>query len=327
MLRLIALFVYLLLAVPAGAAARGQVLVVTGSERAAHAAVIEALQAGLALQPQTAPGIRVVDIDGFRTWLDSPNPGPINLIVTVGTPAARALREAGLRVPVLHTVIPRQTYAQLARTNRRDSAMGSSRGPRGRDAPVADSAIYLDQPFRRQLDLIRIALPKRKHLGAVLGPTSSALRDELQAAARARGFTLDIEQIETSAGLLTALNKVLEDNEVLLSVADSEVFNNQTVHHLLLSTYRHGVPVLGLSRAYVEAGALLAVHTTPEQIGLHLAEVLLKLAGNGQWVLPAPQPPRYFTVSVNRRVASALDLALPDETELLKKLQAAAAQQ
>jgi ABC-type uncharacterized transport system substrate-binding protein len=306
MLRLIALFICLLLAVPAGAAARGQVLVVTGGEHAAHATVVEALRAGLALHPQTAPEIEVVDIAGFKARIGSPGTKTVNLIVTVGTQAARAASEAGPRAPILHTVIPRQTFASLARANQRDTA------------------IYLDQPFRRQLDLIRIALPKRNRLGVVLGPTSSALRDELRTAARAKGFHLDIEQIESSAMLLSALNKVLEDNEVLLSVADPEVFNNQTVHHLLLSTYRHGVPVLGLSRAYVEAGALLAVYTTPEQIGQHIADVLLKLApGNGQWALPAPQPPRYFSVSVNRRVAAALDLVLPDESELLRKLLAA----
>jgi ABC-type uncharacterized transport system substrate-binding protein len=136
---------------------------------------------------------------------------------------------------------------------------------------------------------------------------------------------LDIEQIDSSQALLRALNKVLEDNDVLLSVADPVVFNNQTIHHLLLSTYRHGVPVLGLSRAYVEAGALLAVYSTPEQIGMHISDVLLKLSSTGQWTLPAPQSPRYFSVTVNRRVASALELVLPDEAELLRKLHAASA--
>jgi ABC-type uncharacterized transport system substrate-binding protein len=204
-------------------------------------------------------------------------------------------------------VIPRQAGVDLARTD------------------VRDSAIYLDQPFRLQLDLIRLALPKRDRLGVVLGPTSAALRDELRAAAKAKGFRLDIEQIDSSQALLPALNKVLEDNDVLLSVADPVVFNNHTIHHLLLSTYRHDVPVLGLSRAYVEAGALLAVYTTPEQIGTHITDVLLKLASTGQWTLPAPQPPRYFSVTVNRRVASALNLVLPDDAELLRKLLAVSA--
>jgi ABC-type uncharacterized transport system substrate-binding protein len=284
--------------------AREQVLVVAGNEHAAHAAVVAALRAGMESQPQTSPEIRVVDTDGFRAWFDSSSNGTVRLIVTVGTMAARAVKTAGPRTPILHTVIPRQVYGQLARTGTRDSA------------------IYLDQPFRLQLDLIRLALPRRDRLGVVLGPTSGALRDELRAAAKAKGFLLDIEQIESSQGLLSAINNVLEDNDVLLSVADPEVFNNHTIHHLLLSTYRHGVPVLGLSRAYVEAGALLAVYTTPEQIGTHIADVLLKLASTGQWTLPAPQPPRYFSVAVNRRVASALNLKLPDEAELLRKLQA-----
>jgi ABC-type uncharacterized transport system substrate-binding protein len=295
--------VLLLLFSGAGLAARGQVWVVTSGQEP-HEAAVRSLRAELLVNAATAPEIRVVDTAGFKAQAGGLDLKTTQLIVTIGAVAAREVNEANPRQPVLYTLLPRQTYQQLTRADPRDSA------------------IYLDQPIGRQLDLLRAALPRATRAGVVAGPTSASLAGELRAMAKARGLQVVSRDIGKPEELLGALNRVLEESDVLLSLPDPMVFNPHTTHHLLLTTYRHGIPVLGLSRAYVEAGALLAVYSTPGQIGQQIAEVLVRLDYRGAATLPAAQPPRYFSVAVNRRVAAALGLAVPDETQLLRKLRA-----
>jgi ABC-type uncharacterized transport system substrate-binding protein len=118
-------------------------------------------------------------------------------------------------------------------------------------------------------------------------------------------------------GLFDALQSVLPDVGVLLALPDPSVFNSQTAANILTAAYRRQVPLVGFSPAYVKAGALLALYSTPAQVGARGGEVLRQaLAGK---VLPSPQWPREFVVAVNQDVARSLGFAL-DEARIGEQL-------
>nr|HPR06509.1 ABC transporter substrate binding protein [Denitromonas sp.] len=82
----------------------------------------------------------------------------------------------------------------------------------------------------------------------------------------------------------------------------------------LLTAYRHRSPVIGFSPAYVRAGAVMAVYSSPEQMGQQAAEMAVQsLLGNP---LPEARHPAYFSVSVNPHVARSLSIDLPDAATL-----------
>jgi hypothetical protein len=288
------------------------VLVVLSKPEKAYVEVAESLKTTLMRDPLAKISVVVTTLSDADWKLQAGKAARLTVIVTVGAQAAIETTALQPKVAVLHTLIPRHTYNEITRT----AAPAARRG--------ATSAVYLDQPLARQLELIRQALPMHRRLAAVLGPTSLDQLNELRTQAKNKGFELDIEKITEAEQLQPALRRLLEEHEVLLSLADSLVFNSSTIHHLLLTSYRYRVPVVGLSRSYVEAGALLAVYSTPEQIGRQAAEIVLGLSGAAP-TLPAPQYPKYFSVAINRRVAASLELRLPDETEIERHLRAPAA--
>jgi ABC-type uncharacterized transport system substrate-binding protein len=100
-------------------------------------------------------------------------------------------------------------------------------------------------------------------------------------------------------------------------MADPQVFNGNTLPNILLASYRARIPVMAFSPAYVKAGALLSLHSTPSQVGSQ-AGVVARSALQGA-ALPAPQYPTDFTVSVNDYVARSLGLGL-DATTLSERL-------
>lgn len=285
---------------PNGAAAP-KVLVVLSKSDTPHENFIQALWSSLG-SARTNVELAIQPLDGFNdATLRSRQPA---LIVSVGADAARQVAKLNPTMPILHTLLPRAVAQEIMRRTR-----------------ARDSAIYLDQPIGRQLDLLRAALPNHKRAAAILSPTTTLEAAELRKGATERGFKLNLKTVAKREQILPVLEDMLENAQVVISVPDPLIYHGETIHHMLLSTYRYRVPVIGLSKAHVDAGAVMAVYSTTENIGRQAGEILASLPVKGGIKLPPAQFPRYFTVSVNRRVATSLDLTIDSEDTLLRKLE------
>jgi putative tryptophan/tyrosine transport system substrate-binding protein len=224
--------------------------------------------------------------------------------ITLGTDAlSRALQRDG-RPAVVAALIPRQSFERTVKAAPRASS------------PVV--AVYLDQPLGRQVDVLRLALPDVHKVGALWGAESVAQQPVLQAALQARNLQLVNGTVTAGSTLFSALRPVLDEADVLLAVADPEVYNGNTVSNILLATYRAEVPVMAFSPAYVKAGALLALYSTPQQIGVQAAGLARQLQAGTAGA--TSQYPAEFSVMVNEHVARSLGFAL-NEAALLARLQ------
>lgn len=301
--RCLALLFWLLPPAPAPAASLDVAVVISNSS-APYMELARGIAAGL--DSSGAGKTRVLSLEEIAR-LGSEN---ANVIVAVGVKAVDALAARDPRVPVLNTLIPRATFESIAKQRR------------GRENNSdAFSVVYLDQPLGRQLDLIRLATPGRKRIGVVLGPDSAGMLESLTAEARARGLQVYAARIKNEAELPAALQTVLAESDVLLSLPDSVAFNSRTLQSVLFTAYHYQVPVIGFSPAYVRAGALAAVHSTPAQLAQQIIEIL-KRVNLQRPTLPEPQYSDYFDVAVNEHVARSLEIRLDKEDVLAAKLRA-----
>ena len=230
--------------------------------------------------------------------------GPIpdsGLVVGVGMKAATAV--AASNAPsVLNVLITKASQTKLLHDfpNRADSQ--------------TYSAIYLDQPIHRQAHLIAAILPGKRNVGLLYSTPPNELariRHELNV----HGLTLHEQVVGPELPLPDALKEILLGrSEVLLALPDGVVYNDSTIRNILLATYRRGIPLIGFSVGYVNAGALCAMFSTPAQISTQAA-ALIRQFGDTH-VLPAPQYPHEFEVKVNETVARSLDLQVKGASEL-----------
>lgn len=294
---------------PLAMAAPANITIFADIEDAAHAELLDSLQTTLApyssdFTLQIAP---ITSITGgyFKTQKGA----SADLFITVGTQAALAMAQlyatADLRTPVLNSLIPKINHGNIVRSHSSTSGF---------------SAIYLDQPLSRQFDLLDIAFPGHKKIGILLGTTSRMLIKDIENIMEKRNYRAYIKIITTDNALMATLDNILIESDVLFAIPDPLIFNRYTAQNLLLATYRKKIPVVGFSRAYVKAGALMAVYSLPAHIGRHLADTL-RTAATKHWRLPDPQHPRYYSVTVNRQVTRSLGIPLPDEAEMQRKLQ------
>ncbi len=228
------------------------------------------------------------------------------LFITLGADAAMAVARAEPRAPVLCTLLPIESFERV----KRDS---------GRKSTVPLSAIYINQPLTRQLDLVRLALPEVGRVGLILGEESQGQIPAVELAAQSRAIKLVTAFVAPGEPVFKGLKKILEEADILLALPDQQIYNSNSIQNILLASFRARVPLIAFSPAYVRAGALLAVHSTPTQIGLQAAGIARAVL-QGKALAP-PQYPAEFSVSVNEHVARSLGLSL-DATALSERLRA-----
>ena len=257
----------------------------------------------LELERSGAAAAEVAQISS-QEWAAERTSGTHKVVIALGAEALKQVLFNEPTIPVVAALVPRIGYERVVREN-------------NRRLPTHFTAVYLDQPFGRRADLIRLILPETKRVGVLWGPESVAHQSSLAQALQSRGLGTVSSTVANSAGLFSGLRSVLDESDILLAVADPQVYSGITIANILLATYRARIPVMAFSPAYVKAGALIAIYATPQQIGLQAAG-LARLALQGG-SLPAPQYPNEFEISVNDHVAKSLGLNL-DARSLTDKL-------
>lgn len=228
------------------------------------------------------------------------------VVVTVGNEAARLYHPQGERGVMVHALMTEGHVARL-------KAAGEC-GERNH------AVLLVEQPVARYLAAIKTALPGRNRLGVLYGPQSLRHQQDVQRLAKELGLTLVELSIGREDELGTALSDVLPRIDVLLALPDQVVVNANTARTLILDTYLRGVALVGYSNSMVKAGALMAIHSTPQQLGQQTATIVTQLTSSAVVAGEKDIYPAHFDVSINYQVARILGVDLPDEAVLRERI-------
>lgn len=274
------------------------------SERGGHySEFLDAFYRALADPVLAGKAPAIVELTALPGRADDARLAGVSSIVAVGVQAMRSVAFRDDLPPTLNVLVPRASYERVVAESGRHRAR------------ALFSAIYLDQPLSRQLGLIRQVLPGKRRVAVLLGPDSVFFLPRLRAAVARSNLELLSDEIGAEFELIPALSSLLGGADLLLALPDSVVFTRESARSILLTAYRYQKPMFGFSQAYVSAGALAAVFSTPAQIARQTVE-MLRAQPAGRQPLPLPRYPAYFSVSVNRAVARALAIEPPADGAL-----------
>lgn len=279
-----------LLSLPARADA---VAILLSDQKGSYAEFADSLAGALRRGMPNAQVIRTVAVEEAVA-------ADVRLVVAVGSAAQQAVAARQGRPPVLAVLTPRAVYERLFEKASRATAL------------------YLDQPEERQLNLLSLLPEPLVSIGLVASPASTLSVPRLRAAAQRLKMKLVEVPVTAERDVARAVQEAAAQSEILLAHPDPGVFSPSTIQNILLTTYRARVPVFGFSPAYTRAGALLSLHTASPQLAEQTAEMARQSWQSGQ--LPPPQYPRDYDVSVNRQVARSLGIEVPAESVLVERL-------
>ena len=177
----------------------------------------------------------------------------------------------------------------------------------------------LDQPASRQLNLIQLINPNFKNIGIVVTNQSIDQLKQLKKIATHKKLIIN-EHISTSENAHYQIDDVSKSSDIILAIADTDIYNAASLSQILLTSYRYGTPIIGFSKGFIRAGAIAGTVSSIEQLAQHLSETILMSNNINKVLENSLIYPKYFSVISNRNVAKSLNLHFPNDAELEKKL-------
>jgi len=225
----------------------------------------------------------------------------VKVVVAVGAASFGQISAQPRHPPVLAAMMTRQGFERAAVAG---------------DETV--SALHLDQPESRFMDLISLLPGSPATVGVLRSDSSGVSLPRLRVAAQRTKLRLIEGVVTTEREIAGVINTVAGQSDLVLATPDPLVFSPQSIQSILLSTFRARVPLIGFSPAYTRAGALVSVHSSSAQLAAQAAEMVRQTLERGK--LPPPQAPREFDVTINRNVARSLGFEMPAEALLSEQI-------
>src|SRR5262249_34269578 len=225
----------------------------------------------------------------------------VDIIVTGGTPAVMAAKQAAPVVPIVFAAVGDPVgvgfVASLAR-------------PGGNVTGV--SSLTADLAGKR-LDLLREAISNLGRL-AIMGNVGNPLTvlelGELQAAARPLGLQLDTLEIRRAQDIASALDAAVKGRADALYVCQDLLTRGSRLRINTLALAAR-LPVMHASREFIEAAGLMSYGPNFPDLYRRTADYVDKiLRGAKPADLPVEQPTK-FELVVNLTTAKALGLEIP----------------
>jgi ABC-type uncharacterized transport system substrate-binding protein len=270
--------------------------------------VFNSLKDHVSLQSANQITLTPYSANAYRPDYSRKNPQP-DLIITIGTAAANAVASTTGTTPVISSFLPESNFKDIWKKYH---------------YPV--SGIIIDQPVERFSKLLGIILAKGSKVG-IFSNDGDDKYNNIRSLLDNSGLSLVIEKIDN---LVTAkdISRLLQSSDLILLLPELSAISPQRAKWLLYMAYRQAKPVIAFSPSYAKAGALAAIYTTPEAIGLQLGKSIIKIAQSSESVAHTVMTlgyinyPEYFSVATNNQVAKHVGIYLIDDKQLEDEIQA-----
>lgn len=225
----------------------------------------------------------------------------VDLIATLGPPAAHAAKAATRAIPIVFVTASDAVSGGLVSNLSR---------PGGNITGISFSGATLGA---KRLELIRELIPNARLIALLINPTSDDGRQELgvvRAAARAIGQELLVLEASRDSELDSAFATIVQHGAGAVLVGADPFFSQHTDRLIALAA-RHRIPAVYQTSRFVRAGGLISYGGNDAE-AWRLAGVYAGRILNG--ANPAELPviePSTFVTAINLRTAQKLGIAIP----------------
>jgi putative ABC transport system substrate-binding protein len=175
------------------------------------------------------------------------------------------------------------------------------------------TGVMLEMPLDLQFEWMQRLLPTHKTVGVLYNPAENRKRvEEAGRAARSKGLRLLAHEVDTPHALPAALDAVAKEADMLWAIADTVVVSPETAKSLLVASFRNRIPFIGLSGAWVKAGALFALDWDYEDVGAQCGEAAVKVLKGARAGSIGAMPARRVTYALNLKTAREMRIVLSE---------------
>lgn len=182
--------------------------------------------------------------------------------------------------------------------------------PKGSNIPHTIVGASVDIPVKMQFETVKAAAPTLKSIGVVYNPAENeAVIQEARLAANDLGFILKTYPVDSEQEIPEISDCPID---ILWIIPDRVVCKQVIILRFLKSGIKNNIGVIGFTRSYAKAGALLGISCDYEDIGRQSAEIALKIwKGENSRDLKMTAP-RKVKLYINKTVADLLGITIPN---------------
>lgn len=176
------------------------------------------------------------------------------------------------------------------------------------------AAIVIDQPLQRLFDVASTIVSGRyrDRIIVAISEDNHVLQKEIAELKQLPDITLEVVLINDASEPAKVIDKALFNAGALLAVRDKKVWSGENAKWMLYQSYKFNVPVVGYSKRFLKAGALVSVYTTLSQTAQKTAELIIdwhqQQGALSQQGIVYPD----FDTEFNKNIARALKITIPD---------------
>jgi putative ABC transport system substrate-binding protein len=226
---------------------------------------------------------------------------PVDIIVSQGTAANRAAKDATATIPIVMTNASDPVKAGLVATLAH---------PGGNVTGLASLSAQLGG---KRLELLNETVPSLARVAMAWDPTIADRADEFEdaaAAARTLGIALQSTEVRDDRDLEVAFGAVTRGHAEALFIQDNAVTRRNRAR-IAAFAIEHRLPAVSIRREFVEAGSLMSYGPDFADMNRRAAYYVDRiLKGAKPADLPVEQPMK-FELVINLKTAHALGLTIP----------------
>ena len=216
-----------------------------------------------------------------------------DLILTLGKLAAKIISEKFTDIPVVAGMV-----------------VGSDQFVKSTNM----SGVVLQYPIVTQFTWLKRLLPEVNTVGVLYNPEENQNTiDEANLVLKGMGLTLYSQKVNDPKEIPQALENLGKRADVIWGIPDKSVYNTQTAKHILLFSFRNRIPFIGLSSAWVKAGALYALDWDYTDVGRDCGEITREVLQGGKKGLFSPATTDNVQYSLNLKAAERMKVEIPEK--------------
>ncbi|KAA0918493.1 ABC transporter substrate-binding protein [Dietzia sp. ANT_WB102] len=223
----------------------------------------------------------------------------LDLALAVATPAAQAMAQNIINIPLLFTAVTDPVSAEL---------VDSMEKPGANVTGTSDAA-----PIKEQLELLKELVPDAKRVGVVYasGEVNSQVQvDQAEKAAGPLGLEITTQTVTTVNEIQQAV-EALGDVDAIYVPTDNMVVSG--ISSLVQVAESKKIPVIGAEEGTVEGGAVATLGIDYTELGRQTGEMALRILRDGEDPATMPvETATEFTYVVNEDAAQRQGVTIPE---------------
>ena len=226
-----------------------------------------------------------------------------DLIIPIGYKSAKAISKYKIEIPVVYSLIPDNESLRS-------------------DIPCKKETcykIYINQPVNRYIKLFKALFPDGKNLVFATTKEKSKTSQRIKISSKNLHVVYKEFLIQQNQNIPRTFIRNLDNNDVLLALPNSEIYNANSAKNILLSTYHANVPIIAYSKSFAKAGALISLYSSIDNVAEKTASTVNKIFNEA----PLKQKEYYpdeFTIEINSAVARSLNINIEPESVIKRKI-------